>query len=221
MRTPYVLLTGIAVLALLSAAFLLRTPAHAPAASPSALSEQPAMSPTPSSVTTTPMAIQPLAQKVLVTLNTSKGVIRLELDGTRAPLTVGNFVTLAQKGFYTGTTFHRVIPGFMIQAGDPLSKDPSQRARYGTGGPGYTFPDEINSERIVRGTVAMANAGPDTNGSQFFIVTADATPHLDGKHTNFGKVISGMDAVDAIVKVERDENDNPITPVVINTITVD
>ncbi len=167
------------------------------------------------------MTIQPITQKVTVTLTTSMGEIRLELEGTRAPLAVGNVVALAKKGFYNGTTFHRVIPDFMIQGGDPLSKDPAQRALHGTGGPGYTFPDEINGERIVRGTVAMANAGPNTNGSQFFIVTASATPHLDKKHTNFGKVIAGMDVVDKISQVARDENDNPRHPVVINTVTVE
>lgn len=175
----------------------------------------------PSPITSDTMNIQPIAEKVTVTMTTNKGVIQLELDGTRAPFTVGNFVSLAQQGFYTSTTFHRVIPGFMIQGGDPLSKDPAQRARHGTGGPGYTFPDEINNARIVRGTIAMANAGPDTNGSQFFIVTAPATPHLDGRHTNFGQVTSGMDVIDAIVAVARDANDNPIEPVVIQGITVE
>lgn len=167
------------------------------------------------------MNIQPVAQKVTVTLNTTKGMIRLELDGTRAPLTVGNFIALVQKGYYNGTTFHRVIPDFMIQGGDPLSKEAAQRARHGTGGPGYEFPDELNAEKIVRGTVAMANAGPNTNGSQFFLVTAEATPRLDGKHTNFGKVVAGMDIVDAISRVPRDDNDNPLQPVVLESVTVD
>lgn len=176
---------------------------------------------TPTPVIPTSLTVQPIAQKVTVTLTTNKGKIRLELDGTRAPLTVGNFVALAEKGFYDGTTFHRVIPDFMIQGGDPFSKHASQRARHGTGGPGYTFPDEINGMPIVRGTVAMANAGPNTNGSQFFIVTAAATPHLDTKHTNFGKVISGMDIVDVISQVERDENDIPLRPVVIDALTVE
>lgn len=164
--------------------------------------------------------IEPREEAVIVTLKTSKGDIVVELDGAAAPLTVGNFVKLARDNFYDGVTFHRVIPGFMIQGGDPLSKDQTQRSAHGTGGPGYTFPDEINERKLVRGSVAMANAGPNTNGSQFFIVTASATPHLDGKHTNFGTVTSGMEVVDAIEAVQRDQNDNPLVPVVINDISI-
>lgn len=169
---------------------------------------------------TTPSNIIPIAEKVNITLKTSMGDIGLELDGTAAPVTVGNFVGLAKKGFYNGTTFHRVIPDFMIQSGDPNSKDQTKRYTHGTGDPGYKFDDEINGNKIVRGAIAMANAGPNTNGSQFFIVTASATPYLDGKHTYFGKVTSGMDVVDKISLVQRDENDNPITPVTINQIIV-
>lgn len=208
----------IASAVLFGAVLFLRAPSRTPSDS---LPQENPEAQTPSPVTPTSMNIQPIAQKVTVSLNTNKGLICLELDGTRAPLTVGNFVSLAQKGFYDGTTFHRVIPDFMIQGGDPLSKDVSQRARHGTGGPGYTFPDEVTKERIVRGSVAMANAGPNTNGSQFFIVTAEATPHLDGKHTNFGMVISGMDVIQAISQVETDARDNPVQPVVIETVTVD
>jgi cyclophilin family peptidyl-prolyl cis-trans isomerase len=138
------------------------------------------------------------------TLHTSHGAIALELFDDDAPKTVESFRTLAQKGFYDGIVFHRVIPDFMIQTGCPQGK--------GTGGPGYTFEDEINPHKIVRGTLAMANAGPDTNGSQFFLVTAEATPWLDGKHTVFGRVTDGMEAVDAIEGVETGAGDRPVDP---------
>jgi cyclophilin family peptidyl-prolyl cis-trans isomerase len=141
-------------------------------------------------------------------LHTSEGSIELELFPDDAPKTVENFVKLARDGFYDGVTFHRVIPDFMIQGGDPTGT--------GSGGPGYTFEDEINEHRVVRGALAMANAGPDTNGSQFFIVTTEAAPWLDGKHTVFGRVTSGMDVVDRISDVERDANDRPRTPVTID-----
>lgn len=167
-----------------------------------------------------PANIQPIHRHVTVTMQTSKGVITLDLDGTAAPYTVGNFVGLATQGFYDGTAFHRVIPAFMIQGGDPLSKDPSKQALWGTGGPGYTFPDEINPNKLVRGALAMANAGPGTNGSQFFIITAPATPWLDGKHTYFGKVTSGMDVVDAMVNTPRDANDRPLETVTMQKVTV-
>lgn len=175
--------------------------------------------------TQTPMAINPnditpINNTVAVTLKTSKGDIMLSLDGKAAPLTVGNFVSLVKQGFYNGTAFHRVIPGFMIQGGDPLSKDPSMRVRHGTGDPGYQFKDEFNARKIVRGEIAMANSGPGTNGSQFFIVVGEAFPHLDGKHTNFGTITSGMDIVDAIVNVPADANNNPLVPVTINEVIV-
>lgn len=141
----------------------------------------------------------------IATMQTSKGTITLELFDADAPKTVANFVELANKGFYEGLTFHRVIPDFMIQGGCPQGT--------GMGGPGYTFEDEFNQHKAVRGVIAMANAGPNTNGSQFFIVTAEATPWLDGRHTVFGKVTSGMDAVDAIEGVETGANDRPRTPV--------
>ncbi len=164
--------------------------------------------------------IGPMNGKVAARLKTGMGEILLELDGEKAPITVGNFVKLAESGFYNGTAFHRVIPGFMIQGGDPLSKDPGKRAVHGTGDPGYRFADEINDAKIVRGSVAMANSGPDTNGSQFFIVTAEATPHLDGLHTNFGRVVTGMETVDAISGAERDGNDNPLKPITIESIEI-
>jgi cyclophilin family peptidyl-prolyl cis-trans isomerase len=143
-------------------------------------------------------------------LHTSEGAIELELYPNEAPKTVENFVKLARDGFYEGVIFHRVIPDFMIQGGDPTGT--------GTGGPGYEFEDEFNEHRVVRGALAMANAGPNTNGSQFFIVTAEATPWLDGKHTVFGKVTSGMDVVDRICEAERDKNDRPASPVAIERV---
>jgi peptidyl-prolyl cis-trans isomerase B (cyclophilin B) len=129
------------------------------------------------------------------------GAIAVELFDDDAPKTVANFKKLAEDGFYDGVIFHRVIPDFMVQGGDPTGT--------GSGGPGYTFEDEFNENKVERGALAMANAGPNTNGSQFFIVTADATPWLDGKHTVFGRVTDGMEAVDAISAVERDARDKP------------
>jgi cyclophilin family peptidyl-prolyl cis-trans isomerase len=146
------------------------------------------------------------------TLSTSEGTIEVELFDDDAPKTVENFTTLAGKGFYDGLTFHRVIQGFMFQGGCPEGS--------GRGGPGYTFADEINDHRIVRGSLAMANAGPDTNGSQFFIVTADACPWLDGKHTVFGRVTAGEDVVAAIDGAPTGAQDRPRTPISITSVTV-
>jgi peptidyl-prolyl cis-trans isomerase B (cyclophilin B) len=143
-----------------------------------------------------------------VVFKTSMGDITIELDADKAPKTVTNMVVLAQMGFYNGLTFHRVIPDFMIQGGDPNGN--------GTGGGsifGPEFEDEINDMKLERGAIAMANRGPDTNGSQFFIVTAEATPWLDGRHTVFGHVTEGMDIVDAISKVQVDDHDMPVEPV--------
>jgi cyclophilin family peptidyl-prolyl cis-trans isomerase len=145
-----------------------------------------------------------------LTLHTNQGAIAVELFDADAPKTVENFVSLARKGFYDGTTFHRVIPDFMVQGGDPSGD--------GTGGPGYEFDDEPNDRQVVRGALAMANRGPNTNGSQFFIVAAQACPWLDGKHTVFGAVTDGMDAVDRISAVERDERDRPRDPVVVEHV---
>ncbi len=150
-------------------------------------------------------------------LRTSQGDITVEFYADESPVTVNNFLNLAASGFYNNTTFHRVIPDFMIQGGDPNSRN-LDRATHGTGGPGYKFADEMNAHPIVRGSLAMANAGANTNGSQFFIVTATATPWLDGKHTNFGRVVAGMEVVDAIEAVAGDERDNPLTPVLIESI---
>jgi cyclophilin family peptidyl-prolyl cis-trans isomerase len=144
------------------------------------------------------------------TLQTNHGPIRIELYPEDAPKTVGNFEDLARKGFYDGLSFHRVIDDFMIQGGCPRGD--------GTGGPGYTFEDEPNEHRVDRGALAMANAGPDTNGSQFFIVTAEACPWLDGKHTVFGRVAEGMDVVDAISALPKDARDRPSEPVVIERV---
>ena len=146
------------------------------------------------------------------TMQTNHGPIELELFDDDAPKTVQNFTKLAKDGFYDGIIFHRVIPDFMIQGGDPTGT--------GTGGPGYTFEDEFNERKIVRGALAMANAGPDTNGSQFFIVVTDAAPWLDGKHTVFGRVTSGMDVVDTIVELPRDGRDKPTQDATIESVAV-
>jgi peptidyl-prolyl cis-trans isomerase B (cyclophilin B) len=144
------------------------------------------------------------------TLHTNHGAIEVELYDDDAPKTVENFRKLAADGFYDGVVFHRVIPDFMIQGGDPTGT--------GMGGPGYTFEDEFNDHKVERGALAMANAGPNTNGSQFFIVTTSAAPWLDGKHTVFGRVTGGMDAVDSIEKTDTDANDKPREPAVIERV---
>lgn len=151
-------------------------------------------------------------------IKTNLGDITVKFYNEDSPKTVSNFVSLAESGFYNGTKFHRVIKDFMIQGGDPLSKDNALKARWGTGGPGYQFTDEINSHKIVQGSLAMANSGPNTNGSQFFIVTAQATPWLDGKHTNFGEVTAGMDVVLKIENVQTEGPDRPVEDVVIESI---
>ena len=143
-------------------------------------------------------------------MNTNAGPIELELHDEDAPKTVENFRKLAGEGFYDDLTFHRVIADFMIQGGCPEGT--------GTGGPGYTFEDEFNQHKVERGALAMANAGPNTNGSQFFIVTTDAAPWLDGKHTVFGRVVSGMETVDAIEGTETGPGDRPVEPQVITSI---
>jgi len=137
-----------------------------------------------------------------------------------SPKTVENFIKLAKAGFYNGVRFHRVIKDFMIQSGDPLSKDEGLKQQWGTGGPGYQFADEFNEHPLVRGSLAMANAGPNTNGSQFFIVTAESTPWLDGKHTNFGYVTEGMDVITNIENVQTDNSDHPIQNVTIDSINI-
>jgi cyclophilin family peptidyl-prolyl cis-trans isomerase len=146
------------------------------------------------------------------TLHTNHGAIAIELFDEDAPKTVENFLKLSRDGFYSGVIFHRVIPDFMIQGGDPTGT--------GSGGPGYQFEDEFNDHKVVRGALAMANAGPNTNGSQFFIVTADAASWLDGKHTVFGQVTDGMDVVNTISGLETDARDRPRQDVVIERVDV-
>jgi cyclophilin family peptidyl-prolyl cis-trans isomerase len=146
------------------------------------------------------------------TITTSEGAIEFELFDADAPKTVANFRELAGKGFYDGLIFHRVINDFMIQGGCPLGN--------GTGGPGYKFEDEFNDHKIVRGALAMANSGPNTNGSQFFIVTADACPWLDGKHTVFGQLKGGEETIDAIEAVRTDGRDRPTDPITLVGVTI-
>jgi cyclophilin family peptidyl-prolyl cis-trans isomerase len=146
------------------------------------------------------------------TMVTNHGEIKLRLFDDEAPKTVENFTTLARDGFYDGLIFHRVIPDFMIQGGCPQGT--------GTGGPGYTFEDEINEHKIVRGALAMANAGPNTNGSQFFLVTTGEAPWLDGKHTVFGQVTEGMDVVDKIEGKPTDGRDKPTEDITIETLAI-
>jgi cyclophilin family peptidyl-prolyl cis-trans isomerase len=145
-------------------------------------------------------------------MTTNKGEVGIELFDADAPNTVANFAKLADQGFYDGVIFHRVIPSFMIQGGDPTGT--------GMGGPGYQFEDEPNDHRVERGVLAMANSGPNTNGSQFFIVTADACPWLDGLHTVFGRVTSGMEVVDAIDQVATDGGDRPLEEIRIESIGI-
>ena len=147
------------------------------------------------------------------TMKTSQGDITIELFEEDAPQTVGNFKKLASDGFYDGVIFHRVIKDFMIQGGDPTGT--------GTGGPGYTFEDEFNDHKIVRGALAMANAGPNTNGSQFFIVTTPEAPWLDGKHTVFGRVVEGMDVVDRIEGTPTGPGDRPVEDIKIEGVDLD
>ena len=147
------------------------------------------------------------------TLHTSEGPIQIDLFPDDAPKTVENFAKLASDGFYDGLVFHRVIPDFMVQAGCPRGD--------GTGGPGYQFEDEQSGHPVARGALAMANAGPNTNGSQFFIVTADACPWLDGMHTVFGQVASGLDTVDRISAASCDVRDRPLTPITIDRVELE
>jgi cyclophilin family peptidyl-prolyl cis-trans isomerase len=147
------------------------------------------------------------------TLHTNHGAVVVELFDEDAPRTVDNFLKLSKDGYYDGLVFHRVIKDFMIQGGCPEGT--------GTGGPGYEFEDEINQHKVVRGALAMANRGPNTNGSQFFIVTTGEAPWLDGKHTVFGRVAGGMDSVDAIEAVDTGPGDTPVEPVVIERVEVD
>lgn len=154
----------------------------------------------------------------MVILDTSLGKITFEFLKGSATSTIDNFIKLGQSDFYTNTKFHRVIKDFMIQGGDPLTKQSDTRG-YGTGGPGYAFNDEISDEPMVRGIVAMANSGPNTNGSQFFILTNDSA-YLQGSYTAFGRVVDGIEVVDAISSVQRDERDMPLKPIFLKSVTV-
>jgi cyclophilin family peptidyl-prolyl cis-trans isomerase len=155
-----------------------------------------------------------------VILHTNLGDIKLEFYNDEAPITVTNFIRLAQTGFYDGTKFHRVIPDFMIQGGDPNSKD-DDWSNDGMGGPGYQFNDEPNKEKLLYGSMAMANSGPNTNGSQFFIVTkTDGTSWLDGSYNNFGHVVKGMDVALKIVNLPRNAKDHPTTDAIIKSVTL-
>ena len=167
-----------------------------------------------------PAVQQEKLQEPIAVLETTMGEIRLRLFATKTPQTVGNFVKLAKQGFYDGTTFHRVIPDFVIQGGDPNTKDDDPN-NDGVGGPGYTFADEFHPDlhHDREGILSMANSGPDTNGSQFFI-TLKPLQYLDGKHTVFGEVIEGMDVVKSISLVERDKRDRPVTDVVVKKVTI-
>lgn len=152
------------------------------------------------------------SQNYTALMETNYGPITLELFAQDTPATVNNFVYLSQEGFYDGLSFHRIISDFMIQGGCPLGT--------GAGGPGYQFQDEESSQLLVEGSLAMANSGPNTNGSQFFIVTAQSTPWLDGKHTNFGRVIEGMEVVEQIASVQTGPNDQPLQPITIESISI-
>lgn len=166
-----------------------------------------------------PKAPEP-AKPVSVTVQTNLGALTMELYPDKAPKTVENFLTLARQGYYDGILFHRVVPGFVIQVGDPLTKDPAQKDRWGTGGPGYKFADEPVQGDYVRGALAMANSGPNTNGSQFFICLQDLTGRLPKKYNYFGRVTAGLDVVDKIAALERDERDCPKTPAKIEKVTI-
>lgn len=186
--------------------------------------QQPPKAPAPEQAVVQPVVKKqttPSNQKNMqATFKTNKGSFTVELNATDAPNTVANFTKLAKEGFYNGVKFHRVIAGFMIQGGDPLTKDDTKSALWGTGGPGYKFADEIhaNNKNEV-GTISMANAGPNTNGSQFFI-NVNNNAGLNPKHTVFGKVVSGMDVVTAIENVEVGPQDRPVSPVVIESVTL-
>lgn len=189
----------------------------------SAQNIQPAQNMVQSSSSTTPNTKQAMQVKdtYLVTLKTNQGDITLELYGKQVPNTVANFIELSQSGFYNNVKFHRVIKGFMIQGGDPNTKDDNAKNTWGMGGPNYRFPDEfVKGLSNVAGTISMANAGPNTNGSQFFINTNDNT-FLDGKHTVFGKVVKGLEVVQKIENSKTDAADRPVEPVVILSVTVE
>jgi cyclophilin family peptidyl-prolyl cis-trans isomerase len=161
-----------------------------------------------------------VSQYSKATIKTNLGDIKVEFYKAESPVTVNVFMNLAKTGFYEGVKFHRIIKDFMIQGGDPLSKD-DDPSNDGKGGPGFKFQDEINSHKLVHGSLAMANSGPNTNGSQFFLVTAEKTPWLDGKHTNFGRVIFGLDVMEKIGNLATDGTDHPLEPVIIEKVELE
>ena len=169
---------------------------------------------------TTPMEPTTQENRTVIVLKTNQGDITIELFNDLSPNTVENFIKLAGDNFYDGTRYHRVIKDFMIQGGDPNSKDTALMARWGTGDPGYKFDDEFNHEPLVEGSLAMANSGPNTNGSQFFIVTAASTPWLDGKHTNFGNVIQGLEVVKKIESTKTGLQDVPAEDAIIHAVEI-
>ena len=154
-----------------------------------------------------------MKERPIIEFETSKGKITIELFSDLSPNTASKIIKYTKEGVYDNTLFHRVIKDFMIQGGDPKTKDPSKSALYGTGDAGEKFDDEINDEPLVKGSFAMANSGPDTNGSQFFIVTTESTPWLDGAHTNAGKVIGGLDIAESISTVQTGAQDRPVEDV--------
>ena len=161
-----------------------------------------------------------MTQNRIATVQTNKGTFKIELFEGKMPITTKNFIDLANKGFYDGTRFHRVIPQFMIQGGDPLTKDLNKKKMWGTGGPGYEIKDEfVKGLSNVRGTISMANHGPNSGGSQFFVSVVDNT-FLDGKHPVFGKVVEGMDVVDKISLTQRNSQDQPVQDVVVEKVTI-
>lgn len=187
--------------------------------SDSSTSEPAATSPSTSNATTE-NSMEGYKNQIAV-METNLGTIKIKFFPEKSPSFVKNFIDLAKKGFYNGTRFHRVIPGFMIQGGDPLSKG-KDRGMMGTGGPGYGIKDEFNDIKHERGILSMASSGPNTAGSQFFIVVKTAS-HLDGKYNVFGQVFEGMEVVDKIVNLPRDDRDNPLekNPAIINKITIE
>jgi len=231
MKQLYIIGIAVAVLVLLLMGLSKLTQAPEPSAEPEsapveastdmapteeALPEEPLSEQTPE---TTTMDEAPTGNTTIV-MKTNMGNITIELFTKDAPITAGNFLKLVREDFYDGVKFHRVIDGFMVQGGDPLSKNDALASRWGTGGPGYSIQDEfIPGFSNVRGTLSMANSGPNTGGSQFFINTVDNV-FLDNKHAVFGKVTAGMDVVDAITKVEKAPGDRPVSPVTIEDVTV-
>lgn len=228
-KTTYAVIIGLIVL-LAGLAYFLRGGMTDPTEGENVATSTPLVSQTatptqtiPSTSTTTPMSTSttPVPEKVThATITTNKGVIEITF-ATNTPKTVENFAKLAASGFYNGTRFHRVIADFMIQGGDPLSKDLANKASWGTGGPGYKFNDELTgSEKYPLGTLAMANSGPNTNGSQFFIVTANPGYPLPPNYTVFAHVSKGIETALAIQKVKTDSSDRPLEDVVVESITV-